>query len=124
MASRCVGLCFLAWKRMAAHWQMAVQYHAARGLQVVLQAWRQHHQQERCRMAVLEESPARKASRKGSSARDYAKQTLKVVSKRVANAKSERFYRAGLGKKKEPGFFQRFTFGGLYGDGDLSAAQG
>ncbi|KAI3434675.1 hypothetical protein D9Q98_002739 [Chlorella vulgaris] len=84
-----------------------------------------------------------------------------VVSKRVANAKSERFYRAGLGKKKEPGFFQgvrkqlaahplvvaliffimifsgvasffislpgekqRFTFGGLYGDGDLSAAQG
>jgi hypothetical protein len=29
-----------------------------------------------------------------------------VVSKRVANAKSERFYRAGLGKKKEPGFWQ------------------
>jgi hypothetical protein len=31
---------------------------------------------------------------------------LQVVSKRVANAKSERFYRAGLGKKKEPGFWQ------------------
>jgi hypothetical protein len=55
MASRCVGSCFLAWKSNSTHWQMAVQYHAARPLQVVLQAWRQHHQQECCRMAVLEE---------------------------------------------------------------------
>lgn len=31
---------------------------------------------------------------------------LQVVSKRVANAKSERFYRSGLGKKKEVGFWQ------------------
>ncbi|KAL4441865.1 hypothetical protein ABPG77_003781 [Micractinium sp. CCAP 211/92] len=29
-----------------------------------------------------------------------------VVSKRVVNAKSERYYKAGQGKKKEPGFWQ------------------
>ncbi|PSC73199.1 S-acyltransferase 3 [Micractinium conductrix] len=29
-----------------------------------------------------------------------------VVSSRVLNAKSERYYKAGLGKKKQPGFWQ------------------
>lgn len=29
-----------------------------------------------------------------------------VVSKRVVNAKSERYYKAGMGKKKSPGFWQ------------------
>lgn len=31
---------------------------------------------------------------------------LPQVSKRVVNAKSERYYKAGLGKKKNPGFWQ------------------
>ncbi len=42
----------------------------------------------------------------GARSRGETDLALQVVSKRVANAKSERFYRAGLGKKKEPGFFQ------------------
>lgn len=39
---------------------------------------------------------------------------LPQVSKRVVNAKSERYYKAGQGKKKNPGFWQVASGRGMY----------
>lgn len=50
-------------------------------------------------------TPADQGAR-GAVCSAVAARCAQVVSKRVANAKSERFYQASLGKKKQQNFWQ------------------